>query len=299
MSTTARILLRITKPNQLNVLLAGRCNRSISTLQLSSILQRVESGALKADEAELLIQQATTVSNRPSSPSKSGGGGADIDTSSFANLDLNRAGRVGFPEAIFASGKTPLQVATILDAMAKHVNESIAAAAVTEIVDEGNKESAITAAGRAILATRVDLGQFEKVSAFKFEEGEITYHETARIISMRANACDPGSMPIRHEKKVVVACAGTTDLPVAEEAAITLEETGVEVDRVYDCGVAGLHRIINALPTLRDPQVGCVIVCAGMDGALPSVVGGLVGVPVIAVPTSIGTVTCFNFLRHF
>lgn len=95
-------------------------------------------------------------------------------------------------------------------------------------------------------------------------------------------------------KKVVIACAGTTDLPVAEEAAITLEAAGCGVTRVYDVGVAGLHRIINALPKLRDPEVGCVIVCAGMDGALPSVVGGLVSVPVIAAPTSVGYGAAFG-----
>ena len=89
-------------------------------------------------------------------------------------------------------------------------------------------------------------------------------------------------------RRVVVATAGTTDIPVAEEAAGVLEEAGVSVDRVYDAGVAGLHRIIRALPKLTHPSVGCVIVCAGMDGALPSVVGGLVSVPVIAVPSSIG-----------
>ena len=89
-------------------------------------------------------------------------------------------------------------------------------------------------------------------------------------------------------KRIVVATAGTTDLPVAEEAAVVLEAAGCEVDRITDVGVAGLHRIINALPRLQDPNVGCVIVCAGMDGALPSVVGGLAKVPVIAVPTSIG-----------
>lgn len=92
----------------------------------------------------------------------------------------------------------------------------------------------------------------------------------------------------RQSLRVVVATAGTTDLEVAEEAAVTLEAAGCDVDRVYDVGVAGLHRILKALPTLRHPGVGCVIVCAGMDGALPSVVGGLVSVPVIAVPTSIG-----------
>jgi len=93
---------------------------------------------------------------------------------------------------------------------------------------------------------------------------------------------------------VVVACAGTTDLPVAEEAAITLEAAGCTVERIYDVGVAGLHRIINALPRLTDPSVRCVIVCAGMDGALPSVVAGLVTVPVVAVPTSIGYGACFG-----
>jgi NCAIR mutase (PurE)-related protein len=77
-------------------------------------------------------------------------------------------------------------------------------------------------------------------------------------------------------------------LPVAEEAAVTLEAAGCEVDRIADVGVAGLHRILKALPRLKDPEVGCVIVCAGMDGALPSVIGGLVKVPVVAVPTSIG-----------
>lgn len=87
------------------------------------------------------------------------------------------------------------------------------------------------------------------------------------------------------KKRVVVATAGTTDLPVAEEAAVTLEAAHCKVDRIFDVGVAGLHRVIRALPTLQDPEVGCVIVCAGMDGALPSVVGGLVSCPVVAVPT--------------
>jgi NCAIR mutase (PurE)-related protein len=91
-----------------------------------------------------------------------------------------------------------------------------------------------------------------------------------------------------HGQSVVVACAGTTDLPVAEEAAMTLKLSGVRIDRVYDCGVTGLHRILSALPRLRHEDMGCVIVCAGMDGALPSVLGGLVDVPAVAVPTSVG-----------
>ncbi|KAI2492785.1 AIR carboxylase [Fragilaria crotonensis] len=133
--------------------------------------------------------------------------------------------------------------------------------------------------------------QFEAVSKIPLSHGSIEYHDVARIISMKASGISETSAPSRIEgqqTKVVIACAGTTDLPIAEEAAVTLEAAGCEITRVYDAGVAGLHRIINALPKLRDPQVGCVIVCAGMDGALPSVVGGLVSVPVIAVPTSIG-----------
>ena len=118
-----------------------------------------------------------------------------------------------------------------------------------------------------------------------YEYGSLEYHEMARIVSMHV----PGNTvaPLDNAK-VVVATAGTTDLPVAEEAAVTLEAAGCKVDRIYDAGVAGLHRIVQALPRLRDPAVRCVIVCAGMDGALPSVVGGLVAVPTIAVPTSIG-----------
>jgi len=104
---------------------------------------------------------------------------------------------------------------------------------------------------------------------------------------MKASACSTTPSEIKG-RRVVVATAGTTDIPIAEEASVTLEASGCPVDRVYDAGVAGLHRIIRALPKLAHPDVGCVIVVAGMDGALPSVVGGLVSVPVIAVPTSIG-----------
>lgn len=111
----------------------------------------------------------------------------------------------------------------------------------------------------------------------------------ANIISMKASALGEDSQDsTKKHGRIVVACAGTTDLPVAEEAAITLEAAGCEVDRIYDVGVAGLHRIINALPRLRNDDVDCVIVCAGMDGALPSVVAGLVETPVVATPTSVG-----------
>ena len=128
------------------------------------------------------------------------------------------------------------------------------------------------------------------MSKYLFEHGTVQYHENARIVSMHASGLKAASISghTAHKKSVVVATAGTTDLPVAEEAAVVLEASGCRVERIFDVGVAGLHRILKALPRLRDPDVGCVIVCAGMDGALPSVVGGLVSVPVIAVPTSIG-----------
>ena len=143
---------------------------------------------------------------------------------------------------------------------------------------------------------RVDKDLYEEVAKIELKNGTITYHEMANIISMKASSLegDTDGNLSKTSGRIVVACAGTTDLPVAEEAAITLEAAGCEVDRIYDVGVAGLHRIINALPRLRHEDVDCVIVCAGMDGALPSVVAGLVSVPVVAVPTSIGYGACFG-----
>lgn len=135
---------------------------------------------------------------------------------------------------------------------------------------------------------------YDTISQYPFQNGTIQYHEMARIVSMKASSTivedDGNNEDSTHNNfRFVVATAGTTDAPVAEEAAVTLEACeGVTVDRIYDAGVAGLHRIINALPRLRHPDVRGIVVCAGMDGALPSVVGGLVNVPVIAVPTSIG-----------
>jgi NCAIR mutase (PurE)-related protein len=135
---------------------------------------------------------------------------------------------------------------------------------------------------------------FRELSSYSFAQGTISYHSEARIVTMSASSFvaqrprpDTAATPTK-PARVVVATAGTTDMPVAEEAAVTLEAAGLDVDRIYDAGVAGLHRIVRALPRLRHPDVGAVLVCAGMDGALPSVVGGLVSVPVIAVPTSVG-----------
>lgn len=153
--------------------------------------------------------------------------------------------------------------------------------------------------------------------------GKLVYNDTAKILSMEATNVTRMLLSQKNQNedyrnqqekqkrqyRVVVVTAGTTDIPVAEEAAYTLEvastyrnntsnnsniDATILVDRVYDCGVAGLHRIVDSIPILTNPHVCCIIVCAGMDGALPSVVGGLVSVPVIAVPTSVGYGASFH-----
>ncbi len=169
----------------------------------------------------------------------------------FARLDLDRLRRRGLPEVVYAPSKTPEQLAAI-------------AAALLE-------------AGQNLFITRASRAQFEAVQA---RLASAVYHETARIIT-----CDVTPLPAP-KGLVAVVTAGTTDIPVAEEAAVTAERMGARVERLYDVGVAGLHRLLNRLSLLRKARV--LIVVAGMEGALPSVVGGLVAAPVIAVPTSVG-----------
>ena len=177
----------------------------------------------------------------------------------FARIDHHRALRLGLPEVIYAAGKTPVQVAEIFARMA--------------------------AAGGSVLATRADADAY---AAVKLRVPEAVYHETARIIGLRVEETGGKAGP------VAVVCAGTSDLPVAEEAATTAEYLGCEVSRIWDVGVAGLHRILAAREGLSTARA--VIVCAGMEGALPSVVGGLVAAPVIAVPTSVGYGAAFGGL---
>ncbi|MBT4275311.1 MAG: nickel pincer cofactor biosynthesis protein LarB [Verrucomicrobia bacterium] len=169
----------------------------------------------------------------------------------FAKVDTHRALRKGFAEVIFGQGKTDEQILSIL----QKISESSKAALVTRI-------SAPTA------------------SFVQDSMGGVTWHPLARCLVWQA---EPVKITLG---KVCVVSAGTSDLPVAEEAAVTAEVMGNEVDRVYDVGVAGLHRILGQLDRLQSANV--VIVAAGMEGALPSVVAGLVAQPVIAVPTSIG-----------
>lgn len=173
-----------------------------------------------------------------------------FDDLGFAKVDMLRAQRRGFPEVIFCQGKTVQQIVAIAKSLAKrHTN---------------------------ILATRAGIEVFEAV---KSAIPDSVYHESARIIVVRPE-------PVEKQKGILVVAAGTSDIPVAEEAAVTAEYMGNEVDRIYDVGVAGLHRLLSQIERLRQARV--IIVVAGMDGALPSVVAGLVSCPVIAVPTSVG-----------
>jgi NCAIR mutase (PurE)-related protein len=177
----------------------------------------------------------------------------------FAKVDHHRALRAGMPEVIFGQGKTPAQLAEIFSRLAKH--------------------------GGNVLATRADRKQF---AAVKRKARGAEYREQARAIVLKRDAQAYG------KGIIAVVSAGTSDIPVAEEALVTAELMGNPVQHFYDVGVAGIHRLLANREALTRARV--VIVCAGMEGALPSVVGGLVGVPVIAVPTSIGYGASFEGL---
>ncbi|HEX9018839.1 MAG TPA: nickel pincer cofactor biosynthesis protein LarB [Anaerolineaceae bacterium] len=177
----------------------------------------------------------------------------------FAHLDQHRAIRCGFPEVVFGQGKTPEQVVQIVQRLSAHNDR--------------------------VLVTRVTP---EMSAAVLPELPGMVYHAAARILAL-------DKAPDRQRKPgVFVLSAGTADIPVAEEAALTADLMGNSVERVYDVGVAGIHRLLNQVERLQQARV--VIVVAGMDGALPSVVGGLVAVPVIAVPTSVGYGASFQGL---
>jgi NCAIR mutase (PurE)-related protein len=179
----------------------------------------------------------------------------------FAKVDHHRALRKGFPEVIFGQGKTPDQVASIGEALLRQSDR--------------------------LLVTRASQEAFD---ALQKKESDAQYDAVARTIVVDRRQPDS----IKITPGVLVVCAGTADLPVAYEAAITAELMDSQVERVYDVGVAGIHRLLAQLPVLQKARV--VVAVAGMEGALPSVIGGLVQVPVIAVPTSIGYGASFDGL---
>lgn len=169
----------------------------------------------------------------------------------YARVDHARSSRQGFPEVVFGAGKTREQVVGIVERLVQHSPN--------------------------VLVTHTDEGTFGEV---RNVVTEAEWHESAHLIRIRRDYTERGV------GEIVVVTAGTSDIPVAEEAALTAEAMGNRVKRVWDVGVAGIHRVLSERSLLQRARVA--IVAAGMEGALPSVVGGLVSVPVIAVPTSVG-----------
>jgi len=190
---------------------------------------------------------------------------APFERLEFATLDHERALRVGFPEVVFGQGKTPRQLVAIIERLVRR--------------------------NPTVLATRVDEAGRAAVAA-AFPRAEI--HERARAVIVRRSAVRRRAGVRAGTGRVLVLCAGTADLPVAEEALVTARALGSRADLVADVGVAGLHRLLAHRRSLRDARV--LVVVAGLEGALPSVVGGLTDRPLIAVPTSVGYGAHFNGL---
>ncbi|MBN2162504.1 MAG: nickel pincer cofactor biosynthesis protein LarB [Pontiellaceae bacterium] len=168
----------------------------------------------------------------------------------FAKVDHHRALRTGYPEVVFCQGKTHEQVEQIYESLEKH---------------NGN-----------ILLTRATPELFERLHSV---DNRLIYSELGRTITLEKG-------PREKTGRVLIISAGTADIPVAEEAAVTASISGARVERLYDCGVAGIHRLLAQNEKIQ--QARCIVAVAGMEGALPSVVGGLAPCPVIAVPTSVG-----------
>lgn len=212
-------------------------------VNVEHILQSVQSGIMDITEAKRLLEQAQqeAVAQR-------------IDDSlGYAQLDVDRAARTGFPEVIFGEGKSAEQIAAIFERLMAQTD--------------------------TVLATRVSPEKAEHVLR---QVPAAEYRADARALLWLR----PGTAAPAGDGYIAVVCAGTSDVPVAEEAAVTAEAMGCRVERVFDVGVAGIHRLFRRLPLIRGASA--VVVAAGMEGALASVLGGLVSVPVIAVPTSIG-----------
>lgn len=209
--------------------------------ELTQLLRHVRSGKLRLEDA---VDRLRTL---------------PYEDLGYAKIDHHRTLRQGFPEVIFARGKSPEQVEGVVRGMlAKRHN---------------------------ILITRGDPALYERVRRL---DARARYHALSGAIVIRRDR------KLRGKGKILVVCAGTSDIPVAEEALVTAETMGNRVQSLFDVGVAGIHRLLGESRQLRDARV--IVCAAGMEGALPSVVGGLVGVPVIAVPTSIGYGASFRGL---
>lgn len=220
----------------------------------------------------------------PSDPLRSllesvAGGTTDLDTAltklkhfgvesvgDFAKIDHHRRFRTGFPEFIWGAGKTPEQIVQIMASMGQN--------------------HAVTEPSLPVVATLIEPDVFEQIQS---QLPDVVYYPMARICALVPEPVRP-----KYAGNITILTAGTSDLPVAEEAAVIAELSGFHVKRLWDVGVAGIQRLLNHLQVLEDADV--IIVAAGMEGALPSVVGGLVECPVIAVPTSVGYGASLNGL---
>lgn len=214
----------------------------MSPVDLSAILERYKEGSIGLDAA---------LGELEGLPSKDLG---------FAVLDSQRQARQGYPEVVYAEGKSPEQLAAIL--------------------------SELLSRGSPLLATRVRPEQLPFVAGLS---PALVYDPVSRTLSVHRVPLSPGD-----KRYIAVVTAGTSDIPVAEEAAVTAEVFGNRVERIYDVGVAGIHRLFARLDAIRGS--GAVVAAAGMEGALASVIGGLVSVPVIALPTSVGYGASFGGL---
>lgn len=220
-------------------------------INVDSILKLVQSGDLDVSEARRHLEELSKTLTAPSNR---------VDDLGFAQLDIDREHRTGFPEVIFGEGKTAEQICAIFQRFMEHNDR--------------------------VLATRVSKDKAEHIQGVI---AGLTYHPDARVLSW----VKPGTASVEKSAGyIAVVCAGTSDLPVAEEAALTAEHLGCRVERIYDVGVAGIHRLFRRLDVIRNATA--IVVAAGMEGALTSVVGGLVAKPIIAVPTSIGYGASFN-----
>ncbi|MBU1105800.1 MAG: nickel pincer cofactor biosynthesis protein LarB [Candidatus Riflebacteria bacterium] len=224
-------------------------------LRIVRILENYKNGKISASEATRLLSTPATPGAEPVLHETVDN---DIELPD-AVLDVDRERRIGFPEAIYAAGKKPQQVSEIFARLFEANGKALATRCSDEAMD--------------MLAIKCPQANIDRTCGLAWAVSEIQLHPSASI---------------------AIIAAGTSDLPIAEEAALTLEFCGYSPERIYDVGVAGIHRLLKRVPRFKNADA--VIVVAGMEGALPSVVGGLVGCPVIAVPTSVGYGASFNGL---
>ena len=240
---------------------------------LSRILAAVKEGTISVDDA------ASSISSIGSQERSASLQEMTEVISDYARIDHGRMKRTGLPEVIYAEGKTDEQIRGIFLSMHR---EATRAGGEAHVVG---------------MATRLSQSTFDAIT---LDVPALQYYKEARIAALRYDDTGAGesscaAAPEANDSDapyVAVLCAGTSDLPVAEETAVTLELMGIKVRRLYDVGVAGLHRLLKHIPIVRGASV--TVVAAGMDGALPSVVGGLAKCPVVAVPTSVGYGAAFG-----